>query len=164
MAKLTLWILSFCLVFASSLAGAASRVAFFELRQKDGQLIPLEQGGHFYHVAIEVPGGWMHAHPFYGVQSVRDIQQLGQLYSIIQTDLNPDWKIAQTQVGKKFSLQDPWNDSKSTYCSKLVAQILNLPPTLMRNGQGWGLSPDDLYEILKNRPHLESKSCRGLYR
>jgi hypothetical protein len=156
-------ILSFILALIfSSIGFAKVQVAFFEYRTKDGQIYPIEIGGRLYHVAIQYKDKWLNAHPFYGVQLVDDVHQIGQLYSIIEIDREiPNGKF-NAELGKKFSLDDPWKNSKTSYCSKLVAQILDISPTKMKSRKGWGISPDDLYGILKADPHNEARSCRGL--
>lgn len=169
-------ILFFAAAFLSTSVYANVEVAFFEYRTSSGQVISVEPGGQFYHVAVRYQNsryrnsryqnGWLHAHPFYGVVLEPDIHKVGQLVSVLSLDQNlSDHQLEQIEkeIGKKFSMSDDWSDSTSTYCSKLVANILNIKPTLMKNGQGWGISPDDLYHELKAQHFSEKKSCEKLF-
>lgn len=139
---------------------ASVKVAFFEHRTKDGQLQPIEEGGHLYHVAIQNGEVWMNAKPYYGVHEVSDVRVVGDLYSVIEIPFTPAMEDFERQRGKTFNMHTDWRDVHTTYCSKLVAQILNIRPIPLKKGIGLGLSPDDLYLILKSGPHREVLSCR----
>ena len=154
----------FCFVIGLYLRALAHvKVAFFEYRQSNGQIQSIEPGGRLYHVAIQYKDQWMNAHPFYGVQIVDHVQQIGKIYSIIEIDRNIAESDYMAQMGKLFSIQEGWESRKFTYCSKLVGQLLGIQPTLMKSGPGLGLSPDDLYKILKSVPHNEVFSCKALF-
>jgi hypothetical protein len=144
-------------------AQVTAEVAFFEYRTKDGRLVSIEPDGQRYHVAIKTKQGWLHSHPFYGVVLEENIHKIGQLVSVLSSDILIDDRDFEKEYGKKFSITDSWDDRTSTYCSKLVAQILNIKPSLMKNGKGWGLSPDDIYFELKHLNYSEKKSCRMLF-
>lgn len=157
----------FCLfgviVLTSSLAHAKVQIAFFEKRNARGELTPIEPGGHLWHLAIQNQGQWMHAHPFFGVIEADDVRKVGQLFSVIEIDQDIPRERYEAERGKKFSMTDPWHSSETTYCSKLVAKILGIPPQPMLNEEGLGISPDDLYKILKAQPHREIRTCSGLF-
>lgn len=145
----------------SSIGYCSVKVAFFVHRTKNGQIQPIETGGTFYHVAIQYSNQWLHAHPFYGVQVVDNVNDIGQLYSIIEVDRDISITRFKAEFGKSFSITDSWENKKSTYCSKLIAQILEISPTLMKNGNGWGISPDDIYIDLKNQKLQENIICKN---
>ena len=155
--------LFFLILFVNIKLLAQVKVAFFEYRQQNGQFVSIEPGGRLYHVAIQYQNKWMQAHPFFGVKIDEKLEHVGQLYSVIEINNLASEEYFKKQLRKKFSITDSWQNKNSTYCSKLVAEILNIQPTLMKNGQGWGLSPDDLYKILKQQPHVEVLSCRQLF-
>ncbi|MDG0817685.1 hypothetical protein [Bdellovibrio svalbardensis] len=158
------FIISFLATLILSCSGYGKvQVAFFEHRTKDGQLQPIEAGGQLYHVAVQYNDKWLNAHPYYGVQEVDDVRKIGDLYSIIEIDQDVPLEKYKAEFGKHFSISDYWENPKSTYCSKLVAQILDLSPTFMKNGNGWGISPDEVYKILSSKPHREVRSCTNLF-
>lgn len=156
--------ISFLIAFIlSSSSYAGVQVAFFEKRTKDGQLAPIEPGGHLYHVAIQIEDRWLESHPFYGVREVADLRQIGDLYSIVELDREVAIEKYRAEFGKPYSLADSWDSTKSTYCSKLVAQVLDIKPLQMKSREGWGISPDGLYRVLKRAPHREALSCSKVF-
>lgn len=88
---------------------------FFEKRTKDGQLVPIAPGGHFYHVAIQFGGHWLHAHPFYGVQEVKDVRSLGDLYSLVEIDREGPVEKYKAEFEKTFSVVDSWNRTLKSF-------------------------------------------------
>ncbi len=145
-----------------SLAQAKVTIAFFENRTSDGILYPIEPGGHLYHVAIQYHDKWLNAHPYFGVMIVDKVESIGQLYSLVEINVNIDESKYQKEFGKLFSIAEGWENSKTTYCSKMVAQILDIDPIPMKNGKGLGVSPDGLYATLQKYPHKERFSCNKI--
>lgn len=155
-------ILTLFIAFTCHFADAKVKVAFFELKAQDGQYLSLETGGRLYHVAIQYGDRWLDAHPFEGVREVNDVHSLGHLYSVIELDRDiPSGKYI-IEMGKTFSTTDEWSNNKTTYCSKMVAQILDIPPSQMTTRAGLGISPDRLYHALKREPHREVRTCSSI--
>lgn len=174
MRKLILLIL---LVF-SELGFCSVSVALFEFYNEQDQLIQLEPGGRFYHVAISTKKGWLHSHPKKGVELIRILDEIGPHRVILtnQSLMAFTWDEIQPYLGLPFDYGYKWEDSDSTYCSKLIANLLKIDPLPMsfasdhweKSGldsiQELGLSPDDLFRILKKRGFVEtpSPSCENL--
>ena len=155
------------------------QVAFLEVYNKNGELVRLEPGGRFAHVAISYKGGWLHSHPPYPVQWVPSLEAFGTVAEIIEVHHYPNYfeDYLARQIGKASSLESEWNDKDSTYCSKLVGKILGIPPRpnnwdapIWRENPLsvyplWGLSPDDIYEHLmanqnrKTVSYIPAGSC-----
>jgi hypothetical protein len=162
----------------NSTSQASVRVAFFPnvVYQADGKTVnlSLEVGGQFYHVAISHQGKWLHSDVIQGVQLWSDVDM--RRYSsapVILTHPGLEEPSADTVwrlVGTPFDPTYSWYRQGSTYCSKLVGQLLGVAPQPMgfrgsaftSNRQivgrsDWanrvgepGLSPDDIYiELLK---------------
>ncbi|AZZ37217.1 hypothetical protein CIK05_10605 [Bdellovibrio sp. qaytius] len=158
-----LFILTF--FFALSLQAKVT-VAFLELRNYYGDLIQLEQGGRFAHMAISYKGQWLHAHPLKGVEVVSEekLKKIGQIKETIE--LPEVEEISEQQaaqyLGKPFDNNYSWTDD-AIYCAELVGKLLNIRPTPMSfDASFWpdqykalngklGLSPDDIFQILSNR-------------
>lgn len=146
-------------------AVAPVEVVFFELYDK-GKRVELEAGGQYYHVAIKTEAGWLHSHPgAEGVTFLKDLSQISKKFVILE---NPNAKAVSLMdvhryLGLPFDFFYRWNDERTSYCSKLVAQILGIPPKPMSfSSEHWGqafgiergevgLSPDDLFDALLER-------------
>lgn len=154
-------------------ASADLEVAFFQDRDSNGNLISLEDGGQFYHIAIKTEDGWLHAIPYYGVTLFQDLNSIHQPLALIikNPDLLPlsrrDYK---PYLNVPFDSEFTWSDPQKTYCAKLVGNLLDIAPLPMKNSEikdqynpalqnqnytvilkdRYGLSPDDLYKILTN--------------
>ncbi len=154
------WILFFPLMSLASL-----QVAFLEIHDAAGNLVQFEPHGRFGHLAISYQGQWLHAHPYYGVQLVReaDLQKIGTLAALVTVDGHPDLspEVVQPLLGKPFDHDYNWDDEKY-YCSELVGKLLGLPPQPMdfsaaiwppeyKKHQGEpGLSPDGIFQQLSH--------------
>lgn len=53
-------------------ASAQTKLVFFKVYKPDGRLLQLEKEGTFAHLALQVPGGWLHAHPLRGFEKVQE--------------------------------------------------------------------------------------------
>jgi hypothetical protein len=166
-------ILNFILLISLWVSTSQARVsvAFFELRDQAGKLIQLEPGGRFGHVAIEVDGGWLHADIYRGSEWVSSWKKMGWIDTdknhvvVLSDDGLEDIHFVRIQslVGLPYDPGFRWDDLSSTYCSKLIAQILDVPPSPMDfSAEYWkdkrdlpvgqpGVSPDGLYRELKRR-------------
>jgi hypothetical protein len=161
------------LPFFISLQAYAADVAFFEVHDKSGKPFQLEPGGRFMHVAIRYGDLWLHAHPKGGVSLIRDITMYGDETVILRDSRRPDPSFSTfvSWLGKPFDYSYRWGNPASTYCSRIVAEVLGIEPLIMdfssehwklhlgRNEGGLGLSPDDLYKILREAGWLEVHDC-----
>jgi hypothetical protein len=161
------------ILVAFALNAGAATVAFLELRDENGNTIQLEPGGRFGHVAIWLDGMWLHAHPERGVDLVFDIEEYGYDIEILVNNswASPTWHQAYPWLGKPFDMQYRWNCLDATYCSRLVAELLGVPPRPMEfKSEIWarhthravgelGLSPDELYKDLLLRGFRPRKDC-----
>lgn len=148
---------------------ATVRVAFFEAYNPDGTLVRMEKGGRFFHAALELEDGrWLHAHPARGVEVIKDLSKLGTQPVVLINDDYSAVKLSEVRPfeGLPFDFGYVWENTGATYCAKLIAQILGLPPLPMnfesefwegRRPQqpGMGLSPDDIYALLMARDFRE---------
>lgn len=127
-----------------------------------------EPGSKFYHVAISYKDKWLHVHPYYGVQ-LADLDEAlgmgtgGQFVILFQRPSLTDAEV-KPFLGLKFDRNFEWRDSETVYCSELVGKLLNISPLPMKfESPAWqklgvsnigqlGLSPDDLFAILRAEP------------
>lgn len=150
---------------------ASIDIAFIELRTQNGQLIQLEPNGQFVHIAISYQGGWLHSHPYRGVEVISQdiLEKIGTIKSIITISELDSLKRNQVEkyLGKPSDPEFSWRDDK-IYCSELVAKLLNIDPQPMTfetaiwpdrfqslKGQ-LGLSPDDLFQLLVKNGYQKS--------
>lgn len=174
------WLIALMTVLSSYISLADVKVAFVVMRDRSGNVLQMEPGGQFAHVAISYQGQWIHAHPYRGVEiiSSSDLQQFGHVTFINVPNVN---EVSSTEleryIGKPYDKHYAWGD-ESYYCSSLVGKILNIEPLPMsfqadlwkgklRTSNSKGLSPDDIYQIILNErvrimpgPH----QCRTLFR
>jgi hypothetical protein len=169
-------LISILLLFA--LSSHSIEVALIKVFDRYGKLVQLEKGGEFTHSAIKVQGGWMHAHPYRGVEIVSSIQEMG--FKKTETKIFYNNNIPEVSnkfidqfLGLPYDSNFSWSNDK-IYCSELVAKALGIEPTPMSFdeelwGRGMehrrvelGLSPDDLVEPLLNIG-FEKTSCSGLF-
>src|SRR5690349_15065403 len=110
----------------------AAEVAFLEERL-GGHLVQLEPNGRFFHVAIRYGDKWFHAHPHGGVTLIDDLDRYGDQIVVLRNDSVPGPTPAQVRrwLGKGFDTDFSWNNPYGTYCSRLVAEILGVPPQPM---------------------------------
>lgn len=164
------------LLYCGLSAHAAVSVAFFEFYSSQGELIQLEPGGRFFHVAVLTEEGWLHSHPQRGVELVKDLNHIGARRVILTNPQAPSLTGPEIRpyMGLPFDFSYEWEDLHSTYCSKLVGVLLKIEPLPMdfsaehwkRSGlastQRVGLSPDDIYRALRKRGFSVRKTCEGL--
>jgi hypothetical protein len=157
--------------FLISLPAHAADVAFLEAHDQNGKILELEPGGRFFHVAIRVGDQWLHAHPKGGVRLVSDLSPYGDAMTILRDNSVADPQLARfmSWLGKPFDFAFSWSNSQATYCTRLVAELLDVPPQTMhyssetwkmhafRNDGAPGLSPDDLYRALWRRGYRPVK-------
>lgn len=156
-------IIVFLLTF-SCVPASAARVVFLELHQ-NGMPVALEPGGRFFHVAIQYREHWLQAHSHGGVSLVKDIRDYGDAFMVLDNPdcADPDPAFVERWLGKPFDFSYAWENPKATYCTRLVADILRVPPQPMSFAADiWkhhyhkpdgepGLSPDKLYAELLRR-------------
>lgn len=175
--------------FYSILAFSKVRVAFFEAYYRDGRRVELTTGGLYFHVAIEAGGKWYHTSPKEGVTTLTELKsQPGmRLVEVLEhEEIKITYKDIKPYLHQKFDYTYNWDSRETTYCSKFIAQLLDIKPKKMSfasphwnlaknlNRSGLGISPDDLFEALihrgfqilplkassrKKRPH-----CRALFK
>jgi hypothetical protein len=156
-----------------SMQAYAVDVAFLEVHGKNGKPLQLEPGGRFMHVAIRYGGLWLQAHPQGGVNLVRDIEMYGDVIVILRDSRRPDPRLSAfvSWLGKPFDYSYRWDNPAATYCTRMVAEVLGIKPLMMEfssehwklhrspNAGGLGLSPDDLYKILREDGWTEVEDC-----
>lgn len=157
MQKLLFYLIVLILTLLGSLdSQAETTVYFFEYRMPNGQIYSFDPGGRFYHSALKFHDQVLEAHPFYGAHLVsvinNDFTKVGRLVAILQSKKSiKDFEAkVQAQLGKPFNLYSAWDDPNTTQCSKLIGQILGVPPVIVADG-ALSLSPDTLYRELKKR-------------
>lgn len=144
---------------------AKTYLAFFEFYDYRGNLIQIEKGGRFSHIAINNGDFWLHAHPAKGfveaVPSLKDMNFYKAKVYIYENDyLNLSSNALREYIGVKYDRQFDWNN-RALYNSELIAIILKIQPQPMNfNSQFWngqlnlpngqsGISPDDIYSRLE---------------
>ncbi len=161
-----------CLFFPK-VAFAKVEVAFLEVRKWDGTLLQLEPNGRYAHVAIRVEGQWLQAHPQRGVELTNNFADIGKIAAILVNTEAPNIlrKDIQKFVGLPYDHKFNWADTHTSYCSKLVGQILGIPPRpMIFEGPAWagqidlpegapGLSPDGLFRDLLDRGYQRTSNC-----
>ena len=151
-------------LFLISAQALASEVAFLEVNGRDGKPIQLEPGGRFMHVAIRYKSQWLHAHAQGGVELVDSLKGFGDKILYLENPNIPDpaYEDFEYWLGRRFDYTYTWGNPIATYCTRLLAELLNIEPAGMNFDSGhWGLhayreeaigkvglSPDDLYKIL----------------
>lgn len=161
-----------CALLFSLKTFAAVDIAFVEIRDYYGNVVQLEPGGRFAHIAIAYQGGWLHAHPLRGVEVISN-EKLAKLGTVTVQTLaqfdEPTANEVNKYLGKGYDSNYSWSDEK-IYCAELVGKILRLTPEPMTFdtpawGPGYkildgelGLSPDDIDRILSTplTRHIDS--------
>ncbi len=171
------------LLFLSLRSYAAIEIAFIELRNHEGQVIQLEPGGQFAHIAISYQGQWIHSYPFRGVEiiSKENLEKIGAIKSILTVSESQDLQEEQVNryLGKRYDSEFSWSDDK-IYCSELVGKLLNMIPKPMKfkskfwsqssqfvkSQNGGGLSPDDIFQYLeeKYKTQRDENQCSKLFK
>ncbi len=156
-------------------------IAFLELRTYDGNVIQLEPNGQFAHIAISYQNKWLHSHPYRGVEiiSTEALQKIGAIKTVITISKisSLDESLVKSFLNKPYDSSFNWNNDKS-YCSELVAKLLNIKPQIMKFeatfwpkkfknfGGQLGISPDDIFNFLKSRgyqSHNIKNQCSKLF-
>lgn len=163
--------LIFLVLIMTQWAHATVNVAFFRSYDQQGNIIQLEPNGEFFHVALQIEDGrWVHIHPGRGVEIVSQIDLIGSHPVILA---NENWtsisiKKIEPFLGLPFDFTYRWETIDSSYCAKLVANLLAIDPMptsfstrFWLNGihsykPDVGLSPDDIFGELKKRGFLET--------
>lgn len=154
------------LVFALLIAvqAGATEIVFFQGRHLDGSIHQLEPGGSFFHAAIRVGNQWLHAYPGRGVEMINNLATISDGVFVLQNPGGPELKMSDIEgwLGLPFDFSYRWANPNATYCARLIADILNIPPQTMKFAAPiWanqvhpqhiagelGLSPDDLFIAL----------------
>lgn len=161
------FIILFYLIFIVN--AYATTVAFMKVYKPDGNLLQLEKNGVYAHLAIAVPGGWLHSHPFRGVEIINSLSKVGYQNYEVNFLLNSNHYIDRSDyikfLGMPFDRNYEWDDEK-LYCSELIAKILNIAPMPMEfysemwgdhpNRGELGISPDEIYFELKKQNFVQN--------
>ena len=153
--------------------GAHAAEIVFLVGHQNGQVVQLEPDGQFFHVAIRYRGKWLHAHPHAGVELVDSVLPYGDGFMVMRHDgvPEPDAAAVAAWLGKSFDRTFRWDSTEATYCTRLVAELLGIPPRPMQftspmwekfvgvSRGGLGLSPDELAEELFARGFRPVKHC-----
>ena len=143
---------------------AKTYLAFFEFYDYQGNLIQIEEGGRFSHIAINNGDFWLHAHPAKGfveaVDSIKDMNfYKAKVYFYENENLILSSNALKEYIGVNYDRTFDWNN-RALYNSELIAIILGIQPGAMSfgspfwNGQNNlpngkdGLSPDDIFKQL----------------
>lgn len=173
------YILSFLILMTCWFKSAqAVQIVFFKIYNAKGELVNYE--GPYAHSAISFKGQWLHAAPGVGVQLIPSLAIFGPHYILLENENYPEpsaeFVVNQLQMG--FNIFADWQDPDFTYCSKLVGQALNVPPTKMHyQSKTWkpvhtrehkgklGLSPTDVYWYARRNLGFKkaTKPKAGLY-
>lgn len=158
-------ILVLLFIFANqSQSNAATRIAFLETYDAQGELIQYEVGGRFGHSAIEIEGQWLQSYPGEGVRliSLQELKYRGTIAKIISVPQEIRKQDVEKYLGVPFDYWYSWSD-ESLYCSELLAKVLGIPPEPMSfNHLVWprnyweleglpGISPDKIYKKLSGQ-------------
>ncbi|PIU00886.1 MAG: hypothetical protein COT74_03010 [Bdellovibrionales bacterium CG10_big_fil_rev_8_21_14_0_10_45_34] len=180
-------LLSLAILFAGLCTQAEVRVAFIDIRLQNGELVELEAGSRFAHVAIEIQNRWLHVSEMHGVELIDSLTRFGNEIEILKNPDLPSLTLQDIQpyLGKPYDFRFVWDDPTSSYCSKLIANILNIQPVPMEfTGSFWrltrtprqlanlphglpGISPFKLYQYLIGRRSFQSEQsklnqCQGV--
>lgn len=109
--------------------------------------------GKYYHTALFTNKFWIHAWPMKGVVIVEDIQKVGHIGIILESPKNfvvSDQAIKR-QLGKAFDGTYDWYSKDQTHCTKLIADLLGIPPRKKPEPPYIGLTPEELFQELIKR-------------
>ncbi len=148
----------FLIITFWGLESYSAQIVFFKSYTKKGEPVIFE--GPYSHSAIKYKGLWLHAHPYYGIRLSPDLKAFGPNYIILENPNYPEPsdEFVDRVLKMKFNIFADWTSLAETYCSKLLGQALNVPPTKMYfQSKAWrntkarlhigklGLSPSDVY-------------------
>lgn len=154
-------IFSFCFFLFTASSFAASKIAFLEAYDKNGQRVEYEPGGRFVHTAIQFPelgDKWLNAYPGEGVAVIdlETLQNRGVITEIVEIPQTLTLKDVAPYWGRSFDFWYSWSD-EYIYCSELIGKMLGIPThPMVFNKKFWpknywhldgtpGLSPDTVY-------------------
>ncbi len=95
----------------------------------------------------------MHAWPYYGVTTVPDISKVGRIAVILVSppEVSVSGPSVKREIGKVFDSSFDWHSKTGTHCTKLVADLLNIPPRKKLVPPYLGLTPEELFLELQKR-------------
>jgi hypothetical protein len=133
-------------IYFISLSAWALEVAFFAAP-------PDHPFGRYYHVALNTGSQWVHAWPYYGVTTVPNISKVGRIGIILvsPSEVSVSNAALQQEIGKTFDSSFDWNSKTGTHCTKLVADLLKIPPRKKLVPPYVGLTPEELFLELQKR-------------
>ncbi|RYZ93064.1 MAG: hypothetical protein EOP06_02275 [Proteobacteria bacterium] len=140
----------------------------------------LEPGGEFAHVAIRIGTRWLHAAPYAGVEFVSELAKIGSDFTILTNGRAQEIKLEEAgkYLGLRYDSSFDWSDTRSSYCSKLIANLLGIEPTpahfaashwrgvgLLRTEGAVGISPDEIFQILRKDGFQPRgvNTCEGIF-
>lgn len=149
-----------------ALPARGATVALLEIYE-NGRLVQFEPDGQFGHCAIQVKHGWLHAHPRVGVQVTDDLSSFGVNPEVWTNpafaDPTPEQIARYLKMHFNYDLKWTHDDDKTTYCSRLVGELLGLKPKaayfmgpafelshVVPSFGEVGLSPDDVQEAIES--------------
>jgi hypothetical protein len=153
------FILCLSVLLYNQIALARVELALFKIYRPDGSFIQYEKNGQFAHTALLVDAGWIHAHPYKGVEVLPSLRDFPfPTAKITRLRLNSpiiDGRYYQHFLGLPFDSDYSWDEDK-IYCSELMAKILRIRPVpMVFDPKIWGpnhpqsgkpgVSPDGLY-------------------
>lgn len=161
------------LLLFAEVCSAATRVAFFEMHDRNGNLVQLEPGGRFFHAAIQLEDGrWLHSLAPRGTQIANELSEIGARAVILTDEFGPAVSVERANkfLDLPFDFKYVWEDTLTSYCAKLIAQAANFlrlrPSPMTFSGSFWqgreprqrglGISPDDIFQQLKERGFAQS--------
>jgi hypothetical protein len=151
----------------------AARVALLENYHR-GQLMRLEPGGQFAHVAIAVRDRYLHAHAAVGVEMTDSLDAFGVNIHVFENPAVPEPTDEQVRryLRLRYHPRLEWNDNDgTTYSARLVGELLGIAPRpALFQAEIWagydagstvGLSPDDIHQIITREMGFRLRSCDG---
>jgi hypothetical protein len=174
-------IISFlCIIVIPQFSSAEIEIVFFQHRDTNGNILSPETNGRFYHSAIKTDKGWLQAAPYSGVIIEKNLNKMtSKIAVIIKNDKLPVLTVKDygPYLEIPFDFEYRWENPNQTYCSKLIANLLNIQPLPIKNSKVFsqtnkitindtiGLSPDDLYNILTTSGgfDIQEWKCRAVF-
>jgi hypothetical protein len=115
-------------------AKASTQVAFLEVIDGRGDRVQLEPDFPYAHMAIEIDGGWLHAHPASGAEWVPagGLERYGRIARVLDvpSKMKVRTDLVDAFIGQPYDREFSW-DNRALYCSELVAKILDIEPVPM---------------------------------
>lgn len=156
---------------------ATTRVAFFEAYDHNGKVIRLLPESDYFHVAIQIEDVWYHTDQYEGVAVLKRLSDLGPQFKLKSLLASVDKALSTSAIEPflklPFNFYYDWDDPNTTYCSKLVANLLGVEPSVnlfespywsqaygVKKGEK-GISPDELFEKLSKNGFYLAWSDEG---